>query len=60
MAIKRIARLENYFMGMEKDDFREDIINMQKAKDKKNLIIAKPNAAEDALTELNENVSTIT
>ena len=52
--IKHIARLEKYVMGIDKEDFHQDIINMQ-TKGEASQKITKNKTDDDAPTEINKN-----
>ena len=56
--IKHIARLEKYVMGINKEDFHQDIINLQ-TKGEASQKITKNKNDDDAPTEINKNGPTI-
>ena len=52
--IKHIARLEKYVMGIDREDFHQDIINKQ-IKDDISQKSTKKKTDDDASTEINKN-----
>ena len=52
--IKHIARLEKYVMGIDREDFHQDIIDMQ-IKDDTSQKSTKKKTDDDASTEINKN-----